>query len=66
MGKNKVKYNLKNVHIAVKKASGTYDTPFELPGAVNMSLSPQGGLEPFYADGIKYSVSSTNNQNADI
>ena len=61
MGKNKVKYNLKNVHIAVKKASGTYDTPFELPGAVNMSLSPQGGLEPFYADGIKYSVSSTNN-----
>ena len=41
MGKNKVKYNLKNVHIAVKKASGTYDTPFELPGAVNMSLSPQ-------------------------
>lgn len=26
-----------------------------------MSLSPQGGLEPFYADGIKYSVSSTNN-----
>ena len=61
MGKNKVKYNLKNVHIAVKKASGTYETPFELPGAVNMSLSPQGGLEPFYADGIKYSVSSTNN-----
>lgn len=31
MGKNKVKYNLKNVHIAVKKASGTYDIPLSYP-----------------------------------
>lgn len=59
--KNKVKYNLKNVHIAIKTAPGTYGIPFAVPGAVNMSLSAQGGLEPFYADGIKYYVSSSNN-----
>lgn len=58
---NKVKYNLKNVHVAIKTAPGTYNAPFAVPGAVNMSLSSQGGLEPFYADGIKYYVGSSNN-----
>lgn len=31
-----------------------------LPGAVSISLEPQGELTPFYADGIKYYTASSN------
>lgn len=58
--KNKVKFNIKNVHFAKKKEDGTYDVPIKLPGAVSISLEAQGELEPFYADGVKYYVSSSN------
>lgn len=58
--RNKVKFNLKNVHIAVRTAEG-YDTPFAMPGAVTMSLTAQGDIEKFYADGIVYYQSSPNN-----
>lgn len=60
----KVKFNLKNVHIAVKvtgeNGDVTYEKPFPHPGAVSLALDPQGQLSPFYADGIKYYVSSSN------
>lgn len=60
----KVKFNIKNVHIAVKNTddSGkvTYETPFRIPGAVSLSLEAQGELTPFYADGITYYTSSSN------
>lgn len=63
--KNKVKFNLKNVHIAPITANDgsklTYDTPFALPGAVSLSLEPQGDIEKFYADGIVYYQSALNN-----
>lgn len=61
-GKNKVKFNLKNVHIApIKKEDGEYDEIFALPGAVNLSLEAQGDIEKFYADGIVYFQSAANN-----
>ena len=57
---NKVKYNLKNVHaakltetVADGKTTFTYAAPKAIPGAVSIS--------PFYADGIVYFRSVTNN-----
>lgn len=63
--KNKVKFNIKNAHAAVKTTSEegtiTYGTPFAVPGSVSLSLEAQGEITPFYADGVKYYVSSSNN-----
>lgn len=63
--KNKVKFGLSNVHVAkiIKGENGaiTYDTPFKIPGAVNLSLDAEGDNEPFYADNIKYFESFANN-----
>lgn len=65
---NKVKYNLKNVHaakltetVADGVTSFTYATPKAIPGAVSISLDAEGESSPFYADGIVYFRSSTNN-----
>ena len=62
---NKIKYNLKNVHIArltVDEAGVcTYETPKALPGAVSISLDAEGDSSPFYADGIVYFRSNSNN-----
>ena len=65
---NKIKYNLKNVHAAVltetTTSTGTtysYDTPQAIPGAVSISLDAEGESSPFYADGIVYFRSATNN-----
>lgn len=62
---NKVKYNLKNVH-AAKLTKGndgtfTYATPRAIPGAVSISLEAEGESSPFYADGIVYFRSTSNN-----
>ncbi|HCG60415.1 MAG TPA: phage tail protein [Lachnospiraceae bacterium] len=65
MGKNKVKYNLKNVHAAkmtvTEQGAFTYATPQAIPGAVSISLDAEGESNPFYADGIVYFRSNTNN-----
>lgn len=70
MSKNKIKYNLKNVHVAkctkvtdavTGEVSYSYDTPISLPGAVNLSLSAEGESSPFYADGIVYYRADNNN-----
>lgn len=65
---NKVKYNLKNVHAAKMTetvtdgvASFTYEKPKAIPGAVSISLDAEGESSPFYADGIVYFRSVTNN-----
>lgn len=62
-GENKVQFNLKNVHYAVFTAENpaTWDTPVSVPGAVSLSLEQQGELTKFYADGIVYWQSSSNN-----
>lgn len=54
---NKVKFGLSNVHIAPITYSGntvTYGEIFTLPGAVNLSLDPEGESADFYADNTKY------------
>ena len=39
----------------------TYATPQAIPGAVSISLDAEGESSPFYADGIVYFRSNTNN-----
>lgn len=65
---NKVKYNLKNVHAAkltetVTDGVSTFTCakPQAIPGAVSISLDAEGESSPFYADGIVYFRSVTNN-----
>lgn len=61
---NKVKFGIKNCHYAVgtvaDNGSITYGTPVALPGAVSLSLEPQGENTPFYADNIVYYMGSAN------
>lgn len=61
---NKVQFNLKNVHYAVMTTDGeepAWSTPVHVPGAVNISLEASGEITPFYADGVVYYKSSSNN-----
>ncbi|MBM6897448.1 phage tail protein [Pseudoflavonifractor capillosus] len=61
---DKVQFNLKNVHYAPMTATGAtpaWGTPVKVPGAVSLSLDQQGELTKFYADGIVYWQSSSNN-----
>ena len=62
---NKVKFGLKNVHYAMITAVSdagvpTYATPVPFPGAVSLSMDPQGESTPFYADNIAYYVTVGN------
>lgn len=66
---SKVQFGLRNVYIAkitetTDEQTGTvtisYGTPFALPGAVSLSISPEGEDNIFYADDSSYYVVSTN------
>ena len=62
--KNKVRFGLKNCHYAKatfdEDGNVTYGTPVRLPGAVSLSLDPEGEVENFYADDIVYYVLNNN------
>jgi len=60
---NKVQFGLKNVHVApftVSNGVYSYDTPFPLPGGVELSLEPRGDMTEFYADNMIYYAASNN------
>ena len=62
--KNKVKFNVSNVHYATvtEGTNGklTFGTPVPMPGAVSLTLDPKGEPEVFYADGVEYYVVNNN------
>lgn len=59
---DKVKFNIKNVHIfPMLTDAPTYDDVIDFPGAVSLSLDAQGDINKFYADGIVYYQTSSNN-----
>jgi len=58
---NKVKFGLKNVHYAVLKSDGTYETPKAIEGAVNLSMDAEGEINKFYADNLAYYQQAANN-----
>lgn len=64
MANNKVKYNLKNAHYAVitegKGGAITFATPVPIEGSVSLSLDAEGDTNTFYADGIAYYTSVSN------
>lgn len=61
---DKVKFNIKNVHVAPMVKEGLepeWGEIIKIPGAVTFALDPQGEITPFYADGVVYYQSQANN-----
>lgn len=64
MAENKVQFGLDSLYYAViTETNGviSYGTPVRIPGAVSLSMDAQNGETTFYADNVKYYVSTSNN-----
>ena len=63
MANSKVKFGLESLYYAEKQAntSQPYKTPVAIPGAVSLSLEPQGDMTKFYADNGVYWQTAVNN-----
>lgn len=55
-----VRFGLSNVHYATGEP-GSFETPVALKGAVQLTTSPEGDSNTFYADNRAYYVTETNN-----
>lgn len=60
-----VRFGISNAHYALYTegtggATGTYATPVAMPGATQLTLTPQGNTWTFYADNIAYETGSSN------
>lgn len=60
-----VRYGISNAHYALYtegtgQTAGTYATPVAMPGATQLTLTPQGNTWTFYADNIAYETGSSN------
>ncbi len=68
---NRVKFGLKNCHYAkatfAADGSVSYAKPVPIPGAVNLSLDPEGESDSFYADdGVYYAIAANNGYSGDL
>lgn len=64
MPENLVEFGLKSVYVATFSLSGSsivYGTPVSLPGAVTLTLAPDGSETKFYADDGVYYIKTKNN-----
>lgn len=61
---NKVKFGISHVYYALltygENDAVTFGTPVAIKGAVNLTLSPEGDMSPFYADNGTYYMAGMN------
>ncbi len=57
---NKVLFGLSNVHVAKMTGDNKWEAPVHIPGAVNMSIDPEGDQSVFNADNMAYHTTNTN------
>lgn len=59
-GSNKVYFGLSHCAVAFQKGDGEFDTPIEIPGAVELTVEPEGEQSVFYADNVAYYTVNSN------
>lgn len=57
---NKVRFGLEKVYYALIGDDGEYEAPKPLPGAVSLTLEPEGSSNTFFADNMPYVAFTSN------